>query len=145
MPNILQSLLQRNVLPPMVTPNDAKYSLIPPNHSHPHLPPPWNTMENSVFLGGSGGGVNYYARRRPHSLVVPSDSSTMLDLTRRLSCSVFCPIAVQEQAGLPPTKPLECQSFAAIPEDEVAISTTEENNNELHDDGKITSAAGIAS
>ncbi|VDK22746.1 unnamed protein product [Taenia asiatica] len=105
MPNILQSLLRRNTLPPPLPPNDAKYALLPPSYSHPHLPPPWNTMANSVFLGGSGGGGNCYARRRPHSLVIPSDPSTLMDLTRRLSCSVFCPIPEQLQAALAPTKP----------------------------------------
>ncbi|KAL5965937.1 LHFPL tetraspan subfamily member 6 protein, partial [Taenia solium] len=116
MPNILQSLLRRNTPPPPLPSSDAKYALLPPSYSHPHLLPPWNTMENSVFMGGiggggvgvgggGGGGVNCYARRRPHSLVIPSDPSTLMDLTRRLSCSVFCPIPEQHQAGLPPTKP----------------------------------------
>ncbi|KAL5964051.1 LHFPL tetraspan subfamily member 6 protein [Taenia solium] len=93
--------------PPPLPSSDAKYALLPPSYSHPHLLPPWNTMENSVFMGGigGGGGINCYARRCPHSFVISSNPSTLMDLTRRLSCSVFCPIPEQKQAELPPTKP----------------------------------------
>ncbi|KAL5105172.1 LHFPL tetraspan subfamily member 6 protein [Taenia crassiceps] len=141
MPNILQSLLQRSTLTATFTPSDAKRSLLPPSHFHPHLSPPWYTMGNSVFLRGNGGGVNYHDRKRPHSLVVTSDPSTLLNFTRRLSCSVFRPLSEQQQADLPLAKPSDCQSFAAIPEDEVTIETTEEENSGLCDGGRITSAA----
>ncbi|CDS43363.1 lipoma HMGIC fusion partner [Echinococcus multilocularis] len=142
MPNLLHSLLQRNALPPPLPPSDAKYSLLPPSHFHlPHFPPPWYIVEPSMSLRGNGGGVNCNVRIRPHSLMVPSDSSALWDLTRRLSCSVFCSIPEQHHAELAPTKPSECQSTTALPEDEITIITMEKDGNEHPDNGKITSDA----
>ncbi|VDM31499.1 unnamed protein product [Hydatigera taeniaeformis] len=136
---------------PSAIPPAAQYLIatVAINHFHSHLSPPWYTTQNSVFFsggsGGVGGGINCSGRRRPHSLIVPPDPSSMCDLTRRLSCSTFWSIPEQEQSEMPPIKRSECHFVAVIPEDEVDANTAEGENNDISNDDKSASGGDTVS
>ncbi|VDL60666.1 unnamed protein product [Hymenolepis diminuta] len=122
MPNLLQSLLNRNSQTqnrlPMISSTVGKYPLITQNNL-PRMTHSWYNPDNSVFVNGNS--VSERVRRRPQSLVVSPDPNAMWDFSRRLSCSVFGSIPEHGQNELVSNNLSVSQSFGTLPENDTTL------------------------